>query len=64
MARGAAVESRRTRRTLVKPTSGEALLAALVECGLAGIWKQREDIGDGSDFSRALRERAQQRKRG
>jgi hypothetical protein len=32
-----------------------------LESGLAGIWRDRDDIGDSSQFARALREAAQRR---
>jgi len=35
----------------------------LTDCGLVGIWKHRDDFGDGGDNARALRERAQRRNR-
>lgn len=44
-----------------KPTTGKDLLEALTECGLIGLWKGREDIGDSSAFARSLREQAQTR---
>ena len=50
-----------TEEAIAKPGTGKALLAALVHSGLAGMWKDRNDIGDSSIFARALRERAQKR---
>lgn len=33
----------------------------LLESGLVGVWKEREDIGDSSEYARQLREQAQKR---
>ncbi|MBI5650131.1 MAG: hypothetical protein HZC40_06770 [Chloroflexi bacterium] len=35
---------------------------ALLESGLIGIWKDRDDIGDSAEFARKLREQAQRRR--
>ncbi len=42
----------------VNPPTGTALLTALDELGLVGMWKDRTDIGDSSAFARELRERS------
>ena len=34
---------------------------ALMESGLIGMWKDRDDIGDSAEFARKLREQAQRR---
>ncbi|MBI5305542.1 MAG: hypothetical protein HY868_25660 [Chloroflexi bacterium] len=34
---------------------------ALLESGLIGMWKDRDDIGDSAEFARKLREQAQRR---
>ncbi len=34
---------------------------ALMESGLIGMWKDRDDIGDSAQFARKLREQAQRR---
>jgi hypothetical protein len=46
-----------------KKTSKRQRLTAqqLLESGLVGIWKDREDIEDSSKFARQLREQAQNR---
>lgn len=36
--------------------------ARLLNSGLVGLWKNREDITDSLDFARALRDKAQRRK--
>ena len=36
-------------------------LKDLIECGLIGMWEDREDIKDSVVFARQLRERAQRR---
>ena len=48
---------------LQKPVTGRDLLVALRESGLVGLWKDRTDIGDSSEYARQLRELAQQRTR-
>jgi hypothetical protein len=35
----------------------------LLESGLVGIWKDRDEIGDSSEFARGLREQVQRRTR-
>lgn len=35
---------------------------ALLESGLIGMWKDRDDIGDSAEFARRLREQAQRRR--
>lgn len=47
--------------SVAKPRTGRELLQALRASGLVGMWGDRQDIGDSSDFARKLRERAQQR---
>ena len=47
-----------------KPRTGKELVKALRKSGLIGIWRDRADIGDSSEFARTLRERAQKRTRG
>jgi len=47
-----------------KPRTGRDLLAALRSSGLVGMWKDRTDIGDSSEFARTLRESAKKRERG
>jgi hypothetical protein len=47
----------------VKPKTGRELLQALRASGLVGMWQDRQDIGDSSEFARRLRERAQKRNR-
>ncbi len=37
----------------------KGLLAEISDTGFVGMWKDREDIGDSSEFARRLRERAQ-----
>lgn len=44
-----------------KPNTGRELVAALRASGLIGMWKDRSDIGDSSEFARKLREQAQKR---
>jgi hypothetical protein len=46
-----------------KPRTGRELLAALRSSGLVGMWKDRTDIGDSSEYARTLRESAQRRER-
>lgn len=46
-----------------KPKTGRELLAVLRSSGLVGMWKDRTDIGDSSEYARALREAAQKRER-
>jgi len=48
---------------VAKPKTGKELLAALRASGLVGMWKDRKDIGDSSEFARKLRERAQKREK-
>ncbi len=49
----------------IKPssTSGHSSLTArkLLHSGLIGIWKDREDIQDSTEYARQLREQAQKR---
>ena len=46
-----------------KPRTGRELLQALRASGLVGIWRDRQDIGDSTEFARQLRDRAQKRQR-
>lgn len=46
-----------------KPETAEDLFRALQEAGLIGLWKDRTDIGDSSDFARKLRQQAETRHR-
>lgn len=46
-----------------KPKTGRELLVALRSSGLVGMWKDRADISDSSEFARRLRETAQKRNR-
>lgn len=48
---------------VAKPRTGRELLEALRASGLVGMWRDRQDIGDSSEFARKLRERAQKRHR-
>ena len=45
------------------PTSKRPRLTArqLLQSGLIGLWKDREDITDSADYARQLREQAQKR---
>ena len=45
----------------VNPPTGAALLAALEELGIVGMWEDRTDIGDGDEFARDLRKRHETR---
>jgi len=47
--------------TAGKPLSGRDLLAALESAGIIGMWADRNDIGDSSDYARTLRRQAEQR---
>ncbi len=38
-------------------------LQALLDSGLAGLWADRDDLGDSVDFARSLRRRASRRDR-
>jgi hypothetical protein len=42
--------------TTLQPNTGRALLSELRESGFIGMWKDRKDIGDSSEFARRLRE--------
>lgn len=44
-----------------KPVSGRDLLAALESAGIIGMWADRRDIGDSSEYATQLRRQAQQR---
>jgi hypothetical protein len=44
-----------------KPTTARALLKALRESGLIGMWKNRTDIKDSVKFARRLRRDAEKR---
>ena len=44
-----------------KPRTGKELVRALRESRVAGMWKDRKDIGDSQTFARSLRIRAQKR---
>lgn len=41
-----------------QPSSGQALLQALRELGLIGLWADREDIGETVEYARKLRDAA------
>jgi hypothetical protein len=43
------------------PTAGSAMLAELQATGFIGMWKDREDIGDSTEFVQRLREQIQAR---
>ncbi len=45
----------------VKPPTGAALLAALEELGIVGMWEDRTDIDHSSEFARDLRRRSETR---
>ncbi|MEW6138812.1 MAG: hypothetical protein AB1733_11315 [Thermodesulfobacteriota bacterium] len=45
----------------VKPPSGAAVLEALEELGIVGMWKDRTDVQDSGEFARNLRERSEER---
>lgn len=42
-------------------TAGSQMLTELMATGAIGMWKNRDDIQDSSEFARQLRERAQTR---
>jgi hypothetical protein len=44
-----------------KPTTGKALLDALVAEGILGLWRDRQDIADSSSYARTLRAEAETR---
>ena len=44
-----------------KTPKGAEVIAALRKSGVVGMWKDRTDIGDSSEFARQLREKAQTR---
>ncbi|MBM3492918.1 MAG: hypothetical protein FJX72_01145 [Armatimonadetes bacterium] len=51
-------------RNLLRPnarTTGRDLARCWAEAGVWGAWPERSDIGDASEFARALRDRAQHR---
>ena len=50
-------------KDLTKPKTGKQLAYALKETGFIGLWKNRVDIIDSSQFSRILRERSSHRER-
>ena len=43
------------------PPTGAALLAALEVLGIVGMWEDRADIDDSSEFARDLRRRSETR---
>lgn len=43
-----------------KPTNAKDLLQSLRDAGLVGMWKDRDDMGDSSDFAAQLRTRVQE----
>ena len=43
------------------PTCSHLTARQLIESGIAGLWKDREDIRDSAAYARQLRERAQRR---
>ena len=45
----------------VNPPTGAALLAALEELGIVGMWEDRSDIGDSGEFAQDLRKRHETR---
>lgn len=53
---GSIIEAGRTQEE--KPSSGKALLDALREIGVVGMWEDREDIGETVEYARKLREGA------
>ncbi len=44
-----------------KPKTAQELFRALTDNGFIGVWKDRTDIGDSSDYARKLRRRASTR---
>jgi hypothetical protein len=52
------------RRDATKPSTARTLIAALRKSGLVGMWKERTDIGESTEFAGFLRERAQSRRQG
>jgi hypothetical protein len=44
-----------------KPQTAQELFRIICRSGLVGMWKDRKDITDSSEFARKLRERAQSR---
>jgi hypothetical protein len=48
----------------VKPPTGTALLEALEELGVVGMWEDRTDIDAGGEFARDLRKRSETRNQG
>lgn len=52
------------RASIAEPRTGRELLQALRASGLVGMCRDRQDIGDSSEFARKLRERAQKRNQG
>jgi hypothetical protein len=49
------------RKPDAKPATGKALLQALRELGLIGLWADRDDIGETVEYARKLREAASKR---
>ena len=45
-----------------KPELRGVTAADLLNSGLVGLWADRDDIGDSSEFARKLREKAQRRR--
>jgi hypothetical protein len=52
---------KRPDETNPKSMTGREFLAILKEACAIGMWKDRDDIGDSSEFARKLREKAQTR---
>jgi hypothetical protein len=50
-----------TAHSMPKPRNGAEQLALLEATGVVGLWADREDIGDSSEFAHALRKRAEKR---
>lgn len=48
----------------VTPRTGLAVLAALEELGIVGMWADRSDLEDTTEFVRDLRKRSEVRKPG
>lgn len=44
-----------------RPSNGAELVARLQEEGILGMWADREDLGDSSEFARKLRRQAETR---
>lgn len=58
------VEVRKAPRASQKKTGKKFMTGKdLLESGLAGLWKDRKDIGDSLEYARKLRREAETRKR-